>query len=140
MQINSTRRSILVTGGLGFIGFNALQLWRRLRPNWKIVVVDIETYAAQFKLNEKKTWCKDNGIDVENYDIYDPYEEQLPTENRVNHIERIINVNGIDTIVNFAAESHVDNSILSPHVFYNTNIIGTANLLELARKYNLRYH
>lgn len=54
--------------------------------------------------------------------------------------EKIVENNKIDTIVNFAAESHVDNSIASPKVFFDTNVIGTVNLLDVARKYNCRFH
>ena len=56
------------------------------------------------------------------------------------HIEKIVVDNEIDTIVNFGAESHVDNSIESPRVFFDTNVIGTVNLLDIARKFNCRFH
>ena len=136
---NSSNRSILVTGGLGFIGFNAIQQWRDA-TNWKIVVVDCETYAARFRLEEKKEWCKDRRIDVEYVDISEPTHYNFPTRDGTNHLEEIIKIYNIDTIVNFAAESHVDNSISGPYVFFKTNVMGTVNLLELARKYNLRFH
>ena len=55
-------------------------------------------------------------------------------------IEKIVVDNEIDTIVNFGAESHVDNSIESPRVFFDTNVIGTVNLLDIARKFNCRFH
>ncbi len=55
-------------------------------------------------------------------------------------VDAIIKQNMIDTIVNFAAESHVDNSILNPDVFFETNIIGCTKLLNIAKKYNIRFH
>ena len=120
---------ILVTGGLGFIGFNALQLWKKMRPDYKLVVVDSETYASQFMLDEKKQWCKENGVEVVKCDIRDT--EKV--------IDAVVNFR-ISAIVNFAAESHVDNSIKNPNIFFETNVMGTVNLLNIAKKYDLRFH
>lgn len=122
--------TVLVTGGLGFIGFNALVLWKKLKPDWKFIVVDNITYAAKYLLEEKLQFLVDNNIMLYRYDISKKSEE-------MNHI--FID-HKINAIVNFAAESHVDNSISGPEIFFNTNIIGTVNMLEYARKYNLRYH
>ena len=121
--------TILVTGGLGFIGFNALQLWKKMRPDYKLVVVDSETYASQFMLDEKKQWCKENGVEVVKCDIRDT--EKV--------IDAVVNFR-ISAIVNFAAESHVDNSIKNPNIFFETNVMGTVNLLNIAKKYDLRFH
>ena len=122
-------KNILITGSLGFIGFNAIQLWKREKPQYNYVVLDKETYAAVFKLNDKRQWCIDNNIHMYKCDICDEFS-----------VESIIQQEHIDTIVNFAAESHVDNSISGPNVFFKTNIIGTTTLLNLAKKYDLRFH
>ena len=121
--------NILITGGLGFIGFNAVQLWTKIRPDLHLVVVDLETYAASFKLEEKLQWLKDHGISYYKCDICDEFS-----------VDALVQQNNIDTIINFAAESHVDNSINGPDVFFNTNVIGTVKLLNVARKHKLRFH
>lgn len=122
-------KSILVTGGLGFIGFNALQLWKKIDPSLSLTVIDAETYAAQFMLGEKLRWCKENDITVIKGNIGD-----------TSLVDATITSNGIDSIVNFAAESHVDNSIKRPNVFFETNVLGTVSLLNVAKKHNLRFH
>ena len=124
-------KTVLVTGDLGFIGFNFVQLCSKIRPEWKIVGIDSETYAAQFKLQEKKSQLQkmQNILCQEKLDINDSEK-----------IAELIIVHQVDTIINFAAESHVDNSIKSPMPFFKTNISGTATLLELARRFNLRFH
>lgn len=126
-------KNILVTGGLGFIGFNALQQWHKIRPDVKFVNVDCETYAAWYKIKEKKDWLLANGIHHYCVDISKDYPMKFDIEPAVKNYN-------IDTIVNFAAESHVDNSIASPKVFFDTNVIGVANLLEICRKYGCRFH
>jgi dTDP-glucose 4,6-dehydratase len=122
-------KNILITGGLGFIGFNAIQLWKREKPQYNYFVIDVETYAAQFKINEKKKWFEDNNINYFKCNICDEFS-----------INSLITQYKIDTIINFAAESHVDNSISGPNVFFQTNIIGTTILLNLAKQHNLRFH
>ena len=122
-------KNVLITGGFGFIGFNALLDWSQKFPNCKFFNMDCETYAAQFKLKEKKTLLKKLGVKSFKNNIVDPVA-----------CEKIVEDNQIDTIVNFAAESHVDNSIVSPRVFFDTNVIGTANLLDASRKFNCRFH
>lgn len=119
----------LVTGALGFIGFNALQLWSTQHKTDLFVSYDVETYAAKFMLKQKKAWLKSKKIPHVKADIRD-----------IVALENAVKQYNIDTIVNFAAESHVDNSIAGPNVFFSTNVIGTANCLEVARKYNCRFH
>ena len=121
-------KNIIVTGGLGFIGYNFVLKCLQVDPFLNISIVDKETYAAQFLLNYKKQFLK-NIVKIYKYDIND-----------YQNVEKIIQQNKIDTIVNFAAQSHVDNSISSPVEFIQANINGTFVLLELARKYNLRFH
>lgn len=121
-------KNVLVTGGLGFIGFNALKLWKKTRPDLNLFCLDCFTYAAQFKLEEKLKWCEDNVIEIERTSITNPF------------IESYCKRNSIDTIVNYAAETHVDNSIVDPNVFFQVNIIGTVNLLNIARKLKIHLH
>ena len=121
---------ILVTGGLGFIGFNFIQ---NIVENYPLyynpVCYDLETYAAQPWIKEKKAWLDKNGVVYVKGDIID-YE----------NVKKVCLENGIDTIVNFAAESHVDNSLKDASPFIRTNIWGTFNLLNVARELNLRFH
>ena len=92
-------------------------------------VVDKETYAANYKIQEKRDWLKDHGIMYFKCDICDEFS-----------VDALVQQNNIDTIVNFAAESHVDNSITGPDVFFTSNTLGTTKLLNVAKKYNLRFH
>lgn len=123
-------KNVLVTGNLGFIGFNFCQLLKEERPEITIVGLDCCTYAANFCLSEKIEWCKKNNV-IQCYQNIFQHKKQVE--------ECIVQYN-IDTIVNFAAESHVDRSISGPSIFFETNVIGTTNLLEIARKHNIRIH
>ena len=142
--MNTTEHKIekvLITGGLGFIGFNMLQFLKKTQPDWKLFVVDNITYAARFMLDEKQKWCRENDVEVFTIDIADPTSYNLPSESPdKNQLKCIIQTYHIDTIINFAAESHVDNSIADASPFFRTNILGTVNLLELAKNFDLRFH
>ena len=121
-------KTILVTGGTGFIGNCFCKLILEKRPEWKVVNVDLLTYATnpatmeQELKNPNYVFYKN---DIKDRDaIYKIFETEKP-----------------DIVVNFAAESHVDRSILNPSVFLETNILGTAVLLDACRKYGIeRYH
>jgi dTDP-glucose 4,6-dehydratase len=114
-------RNLLVTGGAGFIGSNFVQYWLRAHPNDRVVVLDALSYAGN-------SWNLVAFRGRENYrfargDInHTPFVEDLLREER------------IDTLVHFAAESHVDNSISGPDAFIATNVNGTHSLLKAARK------
>ena len=120
--------NIIVTGGAGFIGSNFVFHMLNTYPDYRIICVDKLTYAGNLSTlepvmdNPNFRFCK---IDICDRDaIYGLFEEENP-----------------DMVVNFAAESHVDRSIENPEVFLNTNILGTAVLMDACRKYGIkRYH
>ncbi len=112
---------ILITGGAGFIGSNFVKYYLNEHPDHKIINLDALTYAGNLQTlsdiqdNPNYTFVKGDICDKELVD-------KLFSE-------------GIDLVVNFAAESHVDRSILGPEIFVTTNMGGTQNLLEAARKH-----
>ena len=119
---------IIVTGGAGFIGSNFVYLLLEERPDWKVVCVDSLTYAANFHTLNK-------ALENPNFKFY---KEDL--RNRKGIFE-IFEKEKPSVVVNFAAESHVDRSILDPESFLTTNIIGTEVLMDACRKYGVeRYH
>ena len=116
-------KTYLVTGAAGFIGANYLKyiLNKYKNDEIKVIVVDVLTYAGNLGTIAEE--IKDERVKFEKVDIRDQKE-----------IARIFSENEIDFVVNFAAESHVDRSIENPQIFLETNILGTQNLLENAKK------
>jgi dTDP-glucose 4,6-dehydratase len=114
-------KRILVTGGAGFIGTNFIRMILRFAPDIFVVNLDLLTYAGSLE-NLKKLPAPDCYKFIKG-DICD---QSL--------VEDILRVEKIDTVVHFAAESHVDRSILGPRAFVQTNIFGTFSLLEATRK------
>ena len=116
-------KTYLVTGAAGFIGANYLKyiLSKYKNDEIKVIVVDVLTYAGNLGTIAEE--IKDERVKFEKVDIRDQKE-----------IARIFSENEIDFVVNFAAESHVDRSIENPQIFLETNILGTQNLLENAKK------
>jgi dTDP-glucose 4,6-dehydratase len=112
---------ILVTGGAGFIGSNFVRYVLATRPDIFIVNLDLLTYAGS--LENLKGLPFPERHELIKGDICDQ-----------GQVEEILRRYGIDAIVHFAAESHVDRSILGPHAFVQTNILGTFSLLEATRK------
>ena len=112
---------IIVTGGAGFIGGNFVHYMVNKYPEDMIINLDLLTYAGN--LGTIANELKDERVKFEKVDIRDQRE-----------IARIFSENEIDFVVNFAAESHVDRSIENPQIFLETNILGTQNLLENAKK------
>ncbi len=115
---------ILVTGGAGFIGANFVHYVYRERADWQITVLDALTYAGNLAnldgLDENRVkFIKGDICDAETIDPL---------------------VKGCDAIVHYAAETHVDNSVQSPWPFVQSNVVGTFQLLEAARKYDKRFH
>ena len=116
------QRNIMITGGAGFIGNHVVRLFVNKYQSYRIINLDALTYAGNLE----------NLRDVEEMPNY-VFEKANILE--VNDLERIFNEYKIDAVIHLAAESHVDRSILSPLDFVYTNIIGTVNLLNTAKKY-----
>lgn len=114
-------RCMLVTGGCGFIGANFIRYVLANDPGIKIINLDKLTYAA------KKTNLLDLPLHRYRFFRGDITDATL--------VQKILEENHVDTIVHFAAESHVDRSIAAPVVFVKTNVVGTLVLLECARQY-----
>ena len=108
---------LLVTGGAGFIGANFVRYWRERHPDDRIVVLDALTYAG----NRASL----NGVAEVEFVHGDIRDGAL--------VERLLRDRALDTIVHFAAESHVDRSISGPDAFVDTNVVGTHELLKAAR-------
>lgn len=118
----------LVTGGAGFIGSNYLQYVVNKYPNDKFVCLDDLTYAGNFN-NLLPI------IDKENFKFV---KGNITNEQFVN---KLFDEENFDYVINFAAESHVDNSIKNPGLFVDTNVVGTRVLLDASLRYNIkRYH
>ena len=115
-------KTILVTGGAGFIGSNFVKMMLEKYPEYKIINIDALTYAGN--LENLKDIAGNLNYEFIKVDIRDREK-----------IEEIFKNNDITSVVNFAAESHVDRSIEEPEVFLTTNIIGTQVLLDTAKKY-----
>ncbi|WP_435922659.1 dTDP-glucose 4,6-dehydratase [Paenibacillus sp. DYY-L-2] len=115
---------LLVTGGAGFIGSNFVLYMLQQHPDYQIINVDALTYAGNLE-NLKSIESNPNHTFVK-ADIRD-----------AKAIDDLIG-QGVDVVVNFAAESHVDRSILEPDIFVKTNVLGTQVLLDAARKYNIK--
>lgn len=115
---------LLVTGGAGFIGSNFVLYMLEKYPEYKIINIDALTYAGNLE-NLKSVEGNPNHIFVK-ADITD-----------AQVIDEMIG-QGVDVVVNFAAESHVDRSILEPDIFVKTNVLGTQVLLDAARKHDIK--
>ena len=117
---------ILVTGGAGFIGSFFIKYWMDKYPEDSITNLDKLTYAGNLE----------NLIEVKNNPNYKFIQGDICDKELVMDITK-----GMDLIVHFAAESHVDNSIEGPEIFVKTNVMGTQNLLEAAyRNGGIRFH
>lgn len=121
-------KTIIVTGGAGFIGSNFIFHMLKVHPDYRIICIDKLTYAGN--LSTLKTVMDNPNFKFYKTDIcdreaiYKIFEDEKP-----------------DIVVNFAAESHVDRSIEDPSVFLQTNVIGTSVMMDACRKYgNIRYH
>ena len=115
-------KNILVTGGAGFIGSNFIRMIMSKEPGIFVVNLDALTYAGN--LSNLEDFVNANRYCFKKGNICDR-----------SMVEDILVKNQIDTIVHFAAESHVDRSIMGPMPFIETNIVGTATLLEAAKSF-----
>lgn len=114
-------KTYLVTGGAGFIGSNFIHyMFKKYGDEIKIINVDKLTYAGNLE----------NLKDIENKDNYSFVRADICDADAINSIFK---ENEVDYVVHFAAESHVDRSIKNPGVFVQTNVLGTANMLNAAR-------
>lgn len=113
-------KTYLVTGGAGFIGSNFVLYMLKKYDDIKIINIDKLTYAGN--LENLKSVENNNNYEFVQADICDK-----------EAIEKIFAENEIDYVVNFAAESHVDRSISDPEIFVKTNVLGTVNLLNIAK-------
>ena len=124
MSEEFTPEKIIVTGGAGFIGSNFVHWVVDNQPNVHVTVLDALTYAGN---KENLAGIPEERMTFVHGDICD--------EELLNQL-----VPGTDAIVHFAAESHNDNSIADPEPFVRTNVYGTYQLLQAARKNNVRFH
>jgi len=115
-------KNILVTGGAGFIGSNFVKMMLKTHPDYKIINVDVLTYAGNLE----------NLKDISDNQNYTFIKADIRDRAKMDEIFASYD---IDIMVNFAAESHVDRSIEEPEVFLTTNIIGTQVLLDVAKKH-----
>jgi dTDP-glucose 4,6-dehydratase len=114
-------KALLVTGGAGFIGSNFVHFWQARHPGHTLVVLDALTYAGN---RHNLQACQGRaGFHFVHGSIND---QPL--------VEQLLGQHSIDTVVHFAAESHVDRSIYGPDAFIETNVLGTHTLLKAARK------
>jgi len=115
-------KTILVTGGAGFIGSNFVKFMLDKHPEYRVINLDALTYAGNLE-NLKEVSNNPNYVFIK-ADIRD----------RI-RIEEIFSQYNIDCVINFAAESHVDRSIEEPEIFLTTNVLGTQTLLDAAKKH-----
>ncbi len=114
-------KHLLVTGGAGFIGTNFVYYWLQQYPDAHIVVLDSLTYAG----------TRSNLDALNEHPGFRFVEDTILNQGKV---EKLLRDEAIDTVVHFAAESHVDRSIYGPDAFFKTNITGTHSLLKAAKK------
>lgn len=117
--------NLLVTGGAGFIGSNFIHYMLQKYPAYKIVNLDLLTYAGNLH----------NLDDIKDNQQYTFVKGNITNRELVTHL---VEEYHLDTIVNFAAESHVDRSILHPEIFVETNVQGTLALLDVVKRCNLK--
>lgn len=120
--------TIIVTGGAGFIGSNFVFHMLQVHPDYRIVCLDKLTYAGN--LSTLEPVLQQDNFRFVKADICDRQA-----------VDKLFQEEKPDIVVNFAAESHVDRSIENPGIFLETNIMGTAVLMDACRKYGIqRYH
>jgi len=116
---------LLVTGGLGFIGSSFIHYWFRNHPNDSIINLDKVTYAANFK----------NVGEIKGRYDYSFVKGDICNAALVSRL-----VMDVDAVINFAAETHVDNSIKNPSAFIRSNVVGVYRILNAVKKNETRFH
>ena len=121
-MIHHQPRNVLVTGGAGFIGSNFVHAMLARHPDWQLVTLDSLTYAGSLKNLEG---------------LPDPRRHRFVQGDICDgpRVASLLREFSIDTVVHFAAESHVDRSIAGPEAFVRTNVVGTQTMLEAARQH-----
>ncbi len=114
---------LLITGGAGFIGSHVVEFFAETYPDYMIIVMDSLTYAADKEFFKELADGRYKNVITWKGDIRNS-----------NDCHNVMNIHGIDAVIHLAAESHVDNSIESPNIFVETNVMGTLNLLNAAKK------
>ena len=112
-------KTLLVTGGAGFIGSNFIHYWLKSHPEDHIINLDALTYAGNLANLES----------IQAHPHYRFVQGDIGDFGLVSDVMK-----EVDVVVNFAAESHNDRAILDPGIFLKTNVLGTQNLLEAARR------
>jgi dTDP-glucose 4,6-dehydratase len=126
--IKKSGKKVLITGGAGFIGSNYAYFHTDKYPEDEVFVLDKLTYAGN--LNNLKGLLESDAVNFIKGDIADQ-----------NFVSNLFETEKFDKVINFAAETHVDRSIIDPHIFVETNVIGTHNLLLASRDNKVgRYH
>ena len=115
------KKTLLITGGAGFIGSHVVRLFVQKYPEYKIVNLDKLTYAGNLE----------NLSDIEDSDNYIFEKGDIVDKQFIQLLFEKYNFNGV---IHLAAESHVDRSITNPMDFIMTNVVGTVNLLNVAKK------
>jgi dTDP-glucose 4,6-dehydratase len=118
----ATNKTIMITGGAGFIGSHVVRLFVNKYPDYRIVNVDALTYAGNL----------DNLVDIQDAPNYVFERADITDEKRIDELFKQYQFDGV---IHLAAESHVDRSIMDPLAFVKTNVMGTAILLNTCRKY-----
>ena len=117
----ASKKTILITGGAGFIGSHVVRLFVAKYPDYRIVNLDALTYAGNLA----------NLKDIQDAPNYSFEKGDITDEAR---IKELFDQYAFDAVIHLAAESHVDRSIMDPLAFVRTNVLGTANLLNIASK------
>lgn len=122
MPNETFKRTIVITGGAGFIGSHVVRLFVHQYPDYKIINLDKLTYAGNLA----------NLTDVEDEPNYQFFKGDICDESLV---KKLFREQKVDGVIHLAAESHVDRSIKDPFLFAKTNVLGTLNLLQAAKEY-----
>ena len=114
-------KTLIVTGGAGFIGSNFIRLALAALPDWRLVNLDSLTYAGNLE----------NLADLQDHPRYRFARVDITAAEAVDRLF----AHGAEGVIHFAAESHVDRSVLDPNAFVLTNVVGTQNLINAARRH-----